>query len=817
LKTALLAVQDRGHGFCLNSIVVNRRKRERRNIMKKSIFQLLAGLMLPLSLLADGFIIPAPGINMAVKYHHVTVTVQNQVAHTEVDQVFLNDTDKDSIEAIYVFPLPEGATFTNFTMYVDGRPLEAEVLDADSARNYYERIVITNRDPALLEYIDTNTFRARIYPMRAHGEKRVRISYDEILKYDNGLVRYLYPLSTEKFSSRPLESVIIRVNLSSPDPVKSIYSPSHTISTQKTDDYHAQILYEDENVIPNTDFLLYYSISTETIGMHLLTYRESGEDGFYLILAAPRVEVETENIIKKRMLFVLDRSGSMSGEKIVQAKDALKFCVHHLNEGDLFNIIDFSSEVKRFKSSPVPAGSDTVSEALTYIEELDANGGTNINDALLTGLDNMREDSLANMIIFLTDGQPTVGEVNETQILSNIRTANTQNSRIFVFGVGYDVNTHLLDKLADENSGLSVYVGPQEDIEVAISNFFAKISDPVLSGCELDFGPIQVSEQFPKTVPDLFNGSQLMQLGKFLTSGSATIILSGMANGQARQFTCEADFPAEDRSYDFIPRLWAIRKVGELLNQIRLIGENQELVDEVIVLAKRYGIITPYTSFLIMEDAVPAGNFEGIGDKTGNVAFDNAVNIGNWRNTENTYGTSSNAVKYVGNKTFFMRDSVWMDAQYDSLAPTLKVDFGSTAYFQLLSDIPELGNYFALGENVNVTSNGSNYRIMSKSGVTHNPDPAPSMFYLYQNTPNPFNPSTRIRFVLPRKAQVSLVVYNILGQKIRTLFEGIKTEGNYFVMWNGLDENGAMAAGSIYFVMMKTENEVHVKKMVLVR
>ena len=228
-------------------------------------------------------------------------------------------------------------------LYVDGEPMEAEVLDADSARNYYESIVRRQLDPALLEYIGTNTFRARIWPIRAHGERRVQISYDEILEYDNGLIRYLYPLNTEKFSFKPLESVIIRIALSSPVPVKSIYSPSHTITTQKEDDYNADILYEDENVTPDTDFLLYYTVSTDDIGMNCITYRELGEDGYYLLLAAPKVEVNTDELIQKRMIFVLDRSGSMSGTKIDQAKEALKFCINNLNAGDLFNIIDFSS------------------------------------------------------------------------------------------------------------------------------------------------------------------------------------------------------------------------------------------------------------------------------------------------------------------------------------------------------------------------------------------------------------------------------------------------------------------------------------------
>ena len=779
----------------------------------KDWYKILLTGLLPICLLADGFIIPEPGINMAVRYHHVTVTIQNQVAHTDIDQVFLNDTDMDSIEAIYVFPLPEGATFTNFTLYVDGEPMEAEVLDADSARNYYESIVRQHLDPALLEYIGTNSFRARIWPVRAHGERRLQISYDEILTYDNGLIRYLYPLNTEKFSAKPLESVRIEIDLSSLDPIKSIYSPSHTIITQKTDDYHAEITYHEENVTPDSDFLLYYTISPEEVGMNILTYRESEEDGFYLLLAAPQVEVESSEVIDKRMIFVIDRSGSMSGEKIVQAREALKFCVHNLNDGDLFNIIDFDDQITSFKSSPVAVESNAISEALKYIETLNARGGTNINDALLTGLDNMQEDAYSNMIIFLTDGQPTTGEIDVTRILANILAANDNNSRIFIFGVGYNVNTHLLDQLSEQNNGVSVYISPDEDIEIAISNFYQKISAPVLSDCQLDFVSIEVSDQFPNTVPDLFKGSQLVQLGKYLSTGQETVTLSGLVNGETHLFTCSGDFTAEDLTYDFIPRLWAIRKVGDLLNIIRLEGENDALIEEVIALAKRYGIITPYTSFLITGDVMPEDNFWGIEDESGYVAFNNAVNIGNWRNADNTNVTSSIGVKYVANKTFFMRDSTWVDAQYDSTSATNMIEFGSADYFHLLQENPDLGDYFALGNNVQVSWNGTNYQVSTDSAGTTNPNPFPRDYRLFQNVPNPFNPSTIILYSISKSGFVTLKIYDILGREIQTLISEFQKTGAYSINFDA-----SKLSSGIYFYTLQVSNDfAETKKMLLIR
>jgi Ca-activated chloride channel family protein len=548
----------------------------------------------------------------------------------------------------------------------------------------------------------------------------------------------------------------------------------------------------------------------------VLTYKEQGDEGFYLLLAAPKVEISSGTVIKKRTIFVIDRSGSMGGDKIIQARDALKFCINSLNPGDQFNIIDFSSEIRSFRNSPVSAQADHLSEALTYASGLEANGGTNINEALLEGLGDMQIDAYTNLIIFLTDGQPTVGETNEEMILSNIKTANKRNSRLFVFGVGYDVNTHLLDRLAEENSGVSAYVSPDEDIEVAVSSLFEKISMPVLSDCTLDFGHITVSDQFPQEVQDLFKGSQLVQLGKYLSTGTETVTLSGTANEESLTFSCEGNFTDEALDYDFIPRLWAIRKVGALLDQIRLIGENGELVDEVTLIAKRYGIITPYTSFLINEDVAPADNFQGIEDKSGALAFDNAVNIGAWRNAENANSTSSVGVKYIGNKTFFNRDSTWVDAQYDSSNATLNIEFGSSEYFQLLKANPELSTYYALGSNVRFSYEGNNYQITSESAVTPPPVPKPDDYELYQNAPNPFNPSTEIRFVLYSRSDIRISIYNMAGQHIRTLFEGVKPAGHYFLTWDGTNDKGIEMPSGLYLVKLSGERML-TRKIMLVR
>jgi len=703
--------------------------------MKKQLFiyWLSASLAFSAMVFADGIIIPPPGVNISVKYHHVTVEIKDQIAQTEIDQVFLNDTDIDSVEGIYIFPLPKDASFSSFSMFVDGEELKAEVYDADSARAIYESIVRRNLDPALLEYIGRGLFRARVYPILAHGEKRIKISYSELLNYDSDVYRYVYSLSTEKFSARPLEDVSVTVTLTSSSPIKNIYSPSHPIVVQKNDDYNATITYNEENVKPNRDFILYYTVSSDDIGMNVMTYDNSEEDGFYLFMAAPKLEIEESEVVKKRMLFVLDRSGSMSGEKIRQAKEALRFTVNNLNSGDLFNIIDFSSDVRQFQANPVVTNSNNIQEALNYIDGFTANGGTNINDALHTALGEMAEDSLSNMIIFLTDGQPTVGETNNEIIRQNVKNANVYNARLFVFGVGYDVNTHLLDNLSEDNHGVSTYVRPDENIEVAVSSFFSKINNPVLSNLSLDFGSINVYDRFPRELPDLFKGSQIIEFGRNSSSGNTTVTLSGDVNGQVQSFQHGADFPAENLDNDFIPRLWATRKVGYLLNEIRLNGETQELVEEIVALSKRYGIITPYTSFLILEDNPSGDNFSGLRDQTGESAVSDASSIGNYRGADNPTSVMSEYVQYVGNKTFFMRDSFWVDAEFSGDGRIIDVEFASNEYFDLLSNNTNLGQYFAIGKNLVVSFDNIAYKVHEQG---KNYSVIPEDFILFQNYPN---------------------------------------------------------------------------------
>ncbi|MDQ1318304.1 MAG: Ca-activated chloride channel, partial [Candidatus Poribacteria bacterium] len=363
---------------------------------------------------ADGFIIiPKPPqertfIPLSIKYHHVEVTIKDQVTTTKVDQVFLNENNMD-LEGIYIFPLPIEASISNFLMYVDGKPVKGEILEKSKARQIYDDIVRQMRDPALLEYIDRGAFRVSIYPIQARGEKRIQLEYSEVLKYDSGLCKYVYPLNTEKFSAKPIPSVTVSVDIKSGKPIKSVYSPSHEIDIRRQSDNAVKLSYEASNVKPDKDFVMYYTVSDKEFGLNLLSYKESSdEDGFFMLLVAPKYETTSEDVIEKDVIFVLDKSGSMQGDKIDQAKNALKFCIKSLKDKDRFGIIVFSTDVDELDNSLLTATKANVDKAERFIDKLEATGGTDINDALLLALKKQPDPNRPKIIVFLTDGLPTV-------------------------------------------------------------------------------------------------------------------------------------------------------------------------------------------------------------------------------------------------------------------------------------------------------------------------------------------------------------------------------------------------------------------------
>ena len=736
--------------------------------------------------LADGIIIPEPppwpepppleASWLTIRYHRVAVTIEDQVAITRVEQEFVNEHEWE-VEGTYVFPLPEGAAVSEFVMWVDGVAVEGRILEADEARAIYEDIVRRRRDPALLQYVGRSAVQARIFPIPPGGSRKVELEYTQVLHVENGMVRYVYPLNTEKFSARPLEQVSVHVEIRSRDAMRAIYSPTHQdrVYIERDGDYQATVGYEETDILPAEDFELVYTVGQEDVGLNLMSFRDAPEDGFFLLLVAPSVDVDKELVIPKDVILVLDTSGSMEGDKIDQAQEALIYVLGHLHEEDRFNVIAFSTGIRQYGRGLRPVSE--AREASAWVKRLEAVGGTDINRALLEALAQIdgASESTADtqrpaVLIFLTDGLPTEGVTEIEQILSNVAAAALDNVRLFSFGVGDDVNTVLLDTLAEQHRGAAAYVRPYERIDEEISSFYAKVSTPILADVALDFGEVLIDDAYPYPLPDLFAGTQLILVGRYREGGATRIALTGKVNGERREFIYEGSFRTEGGD-DFIPRLWATRKIGHLLTQIRLHGERREWVDGIIALSIRYGIITPYTSFLIEEeDILTKAGQEEAAEKflamptpapSGAPAVEMADEQAQMRGAESAGGgmlpeDAAQVVQMLGSKTFMLQDDVWTDTVFDvSKMTTVRVGFASDGYFDLLSARPEWSAYLALGPRVIFVVDGTAYEVVQEDvgPVQLPPSPTPGPEHATQVPPSATPGSERPTQVPPRPTQ----------------------------------------------------------------
>lgn len=715
--------------------------------------------------------VPIPR-TLKIKSIRITTTIKNQVARTHIEQIFLNETPY-TLEGTYCFPIPESAALSEFAIWEGNRRLVGEVVERAKARQIYDSIVRTMRDPGLLEYSGKDLFQASVFPIPGNSEKKIELAYSQVLTGENGIVRYRYPLgSGQRAQGEPPQSVVGQVEIDSPTAIKTIYSPSHSIDTKRDGEKKARLSFEVSGQKGLDDFQLYYGLSEKDFGVSLVTHREPGKDGYFLLLIAPKVAISERDRLAKDIVFIFDTSGSMSGEKIEKAKNALKFGLQSLSPVDRFNVIRFSGEEHLFENGLVEASPDTIKRAVQYVDDFRAEGGTNINDSLLAGLKLFSESAARpRMVVFVTDGLPTVGTTDAATIIKNVTAANQTQARIFTFGVGYDVNTQLLDKIAEQNRAVSDYIEPNEDLEVKVSNFFGRINYPVLSDVKLDFGGVQVDYVYPKALTDLFRGGQFMLVGRYRNNDDqrATIRLSGMVQNKEQSFAYEGNlFGRTVPENDFLPKLWATRRVGVLMDQIRLNGQNKELVDEIVALGTRHGIVTPYTSYLATETNQPpppapmigggrqnaatkpgyqaprkdpfadeaivrqSNSEAGAGKKkagqeprdpfanapksqavSGAEAVRESKDTAKLRDADKAENIQSATVRTIKNKRFYLVDAVWIDADVtaDDKIPTVDLKFGSDEYFALLKQKPELADYFALGTRVTVFFEGKIYRV----------------------------------------------------------------------------------------------------------
>jgi len=543
----------------------------------------------------------------------VDVEINNQVSITTVKETYKNK-GTTPLFMKYGFPMDINASATEFIWTMNGLALKAVLTgQAPDTTAFNPGGAV---DYSLKEYLGESpfyfTFSDSLPP---DSSIVIKLTYIELLKYSAGEIYYTFPLNAGGLEQTVLNEFAVNVNIKSERTLENIEAVSHMGIGTTLFAHNATATYSATNLNPDKDFIIKYTVSQKDIGVFLLSTKPKDEDGFFIMLAEPDPKTGESEILSKNFIFVMDLSGSMSGVKVEQAREAAIFCLTHLNSRDKFNIITFRDVITKYKFGLIDATPAAIQDAVNFVTIQYAIKGakTNINDALLSALSQFKDPNAANIIIFLTDGRASVGEQNSDTILQNTKTANTSNTRIFVFGIGSDVERYLLTSLSGQNNGITDYL-ENEEVNDKISEFFNKIREPLIQDINIAFSPDIVNETYPMNLMDIYVGEQLVLLGRYSTPGNVLLTLSGRRYAEPLEYIYNVNFTAAADTNYFIPKMWAKEKINALMILIDLVGEDsnpgQEYIKEIIRLSLKYGIMTKYTSF--EEPATGIDNEEGL-------------------------------------------------------------------------------------------------------------------------------------------------------------------------------------------------------------
>ena len=671
----------------------------------------------------------------------VGVVIVEQAATTTMD-VELKNPSGSRQEAELLVPVPEGAAVRGFTFSGSGAEPSAELLPKSEASETYKAIVAKIKDPALLEFAGYNLIRSSVFPVDAHGTQKIRLTYEHLLPADGERVDYFLPRTESVDYQVPWE---ISLKIKSKQPISTVYSPGHKIEFKRTGENVVSVRAGTEAMNEPGPFQLFYlNQSSQDVTASLLAYPDPKTGGGYFLMLAGLPakpggdDDEGSPAVKRELTIVIDRSGSMAGEKLEQARAAAIQIVQGLMDDEAFNIIDYSDSISIFAPAPVVKNKKNLEEARHYLRRLESAGGTNIHDAILEALRPKPTEGMLPIVMFLTDGLPTVGVRDEDSIRSAVVKANVHRRRIFTFGVGYDVNAPLLGHLARNSRAVSTFVLPDEEIESKVSQVYRRLFGPVLAEPELDVldtdGQVttrRVDNLLPNRLPDLFEGDKLVLLGKYTGDQPLHFRLGGDFHGKPRKLKFDFKLDQATTRNSFVPRLWASRKIAVLIDEIRQAGADsggttilssraagdpkmKEVVDEIVRLSVEFGILTEYTAFLAREgsdlnarDAVlREANFNfvnraqntrsGIGavNQLMNDNFQQEQLFANRRNAfydQNMNRVQITRVQQINDRAFFQQDNRWVDGNAlnskRGAEPDQTVTVGSPEFMDLLSKL----------------------------------------------------------------------------------------------------------------------------------
>jgi Ca-activated chloride channel family protein len=675
----------------------------------------------------------------------VQVTVSGRVARVTVEEWFRNNGSVMD-EGIYHFPLPGEAVFSSYSLWQGDQELRGEAMDAAQARSIYEAIVRRKRDPALIELAGHGLIRASVFPINPGETRKITLRYTQLLDRAGDAWRFRY-LGDRNRQTAPRS---FRLQVDSAARFGDPFSPTHQVQINRRDNQIDITLGGggDNASSGGGDFELLLPLARGLVGLSLIPHHPAGEDGYFMLLLAPGAATSAAPV-RRDLVAVIDVSGSMSGAKIEQARNALIQLLGSLREGDRFRLVAFSGGVRRYAQEWTAVTPDGRREATSWIRSLQAEGGTNIAGALAEAFTASPGEQSLGVVVFLTDGQASTGETDPERIVERAEQGRGR-FRVFAFGVGDDVNTYLLDRLSERARGTTEYVRPGEDIERAVGSLSAKIASPVLTDLALSAGASELYDLQPSSLPDLFAGDELVVFGRYRGGRSAeqSITVRGNRNGRQEEFTTRFADPGEDQAR-YIEQLWASRKAGALSREIRLRGQTRETMDALKQLALRYGILTEYTSYLVQEpnvafqqrvaDSLAAVPLAAPADQAGATAIGRAErdrSMANAAQLQEVVVTSDkekaafdevlrarsgiNPTQRVGGRLFILRDSTWTDLNHgDSLRVTSIVPY-SEAFFALLKALPDLRDVAAL-ENVLVAGRRASIKFGEGGKTRWNP------------------------------------------------------------------------------------------------